>query len=135
VSLVALALVLLVSRHVLALVPAMWTLAVTAGLIQLLGHPISIGTSMVTCIALGAGVDFAIHLGVRARRGGGGAAAVDELGAVILVTGLQLALAFLVMLASTMPPLRQFGVGLAIGLLGAAAGAVWLAPRLMGERS
>lgn len=135
VSLVALALVLLVARHVLALVPAVWTLAVTVGLVSLLGHPISIGTSMVTCIALGAGVDFAIHLGVRARRGGGGRAAVDELGVVILITGLQLAVAFLVMLASSMPPLRQFGVGLAIGLLGAAAGAVWLAPRLLRERS
>jgi predicted RND superfamily exporter protein len=135
VSIVALALVLLVSRHLVALVPALWTLAVTLGLIVLLGHPISIGTSMVTCIALGAGVDFAIHLGVRARRGGGGRAAVDELGVVILITGLQLAVAFLVMLASSMPPLRQFGVGLAIGLLGAAAGAVWLAPRLLKDRS
>ena len=135
VSIVALVLVLLAARHLLALVPALWTLAVTVGLIELLGHSISIGTSMVTCIALGAGVDFAIHLGVRARRGGGGTAAVDELGLVILITGVQLAVAFLVMLASTMPPLREFGVGLAIGLLGAAAGAVWLAPRLLRERS
>jgi predicted RND superfamily exporter protein len=130
-----LALVLLVSRHLLALVPATWTLAVTAGLIALLGHPISIGTSMVACIALGAGVDFAIHLGVRAKRVGGGQAAVDEIGVVILITGVQLAIAFMVMLASAMPPLRQFGVGLAIGLLGAAAGAVWFTPRLYRERS
>jgi predicted exporter len=33
-----------------------------------------------------------------------------------------------------MPPLRQFGVGLAIGLLVAAAGAVWLTPRLYRRR-
>jgi predicted RND superfamily exporter protein len=88
---------------------------------------------MVSCIAIGSGVDFAIHLGVRARAIGGpdaGRRATDEIGNVALVTGVQLALAFLVLLASEMPPLREFGVGLAIGLVGAAAGAVWLTPRL-----
>lgn len=134
VSLLALAVVLLIFGHIRALAPAVWTVMLTAGAIELLGHPISIGTSMVACIALGAGVDFAIHLGVRARVEGGGRAATDALGGVIMVTGLQLALAFLVLLASEMPPLRQFGVGLAIGLLGAAAGAVWLTPRLYRDR-
>ncbi len=131
VSIAALALTLLIAGHIRALLPAVWTLVITGGAIALLGHPISIGTSMVSCIALGAGVDFAIHLGVRARaEGGDGQAAVDALGGVVLITGVQLALAFLVLMASEMPPLRQFGVGLAIGLLVAAAGAVWLTPRL-----
>lgn len=133
VSLLGLALVLLVFRQLRTLVPAVWTVLVTSGVIFLLGHPISIGTAMVTNIALGAGVDFAIHLGVRARQSTGpapGREATDALGGVILVTGVQLAAAFLVLLASEMPPLQQFGTGLAIGLLGAAAGAVWLTPRL-----
>jgi predicted RND superfamily exporter protein len=131
VSVVALALTLLVSGHIRALIPAVWTLLITGGALALLGHPISIGTSMVSCIALGAGVDFAIHLGVRARaEGGDGRAAVDGLGGVVLITGVQLAVAFMVLVASRMPPLREFGVGLAIGLLVAAAGAVWLTPRL-----
>lgn len=133
VSLAGLALVLLVFRQVRTLIPAVWTVLVTSGVIFLLGHPISIGTAMVTNIALGAGVDFAIHLGVRARQSKGpepGREATDALGGVILVTGVQLAAAFLVLLASEMPPLQQFGVGLAIGLLGAATGAVWLTPRL-----
>jgi uncharacterized protein len=137
VSLLGLAIVLLVFRQVRALVPALWTVLVTTGVIYVLGHPISIGTAMVTSIALGAGVDFAIHLGVRARRCAGpepGRQAVDALGGVVLVTGLQLAAAFLVLLASEMPPLQQFGVGLAIGLLGAATGAVWLTPRLHRRR-
>jgi predicted RND superfamily exporter protein len=137
VSIVALTLVLVVGGHLRALVPALWTLLVTAGIVQLLGHPIGIGTSMVTCIAVGAGVDFAIHLSVRARASTGpdpGREAADELGGVVLVTGLQLAAAFLVLLASVMPPLRQFGVGLAIGLLCAAAGAVWFAPALFRRR-
>ncbi len=133
VSLAALTVVLLVFGQIRALIPALWTLMLTAGVISLLGHPISIGTSMVACIALGAGVDFAIHLGIRAKTVGG-AAATDALGGVILVTGVQLALAFLVLMASEMPPLRQFGVGLAIGLLGAATGAVWLTPRLFPRR-
>ena len=131
VSIAALALTLLLAGHIRALIPAIWTLLITGGAIALLGHPISIGTSMVSCIALGAGVDFAIHLGVRARaEGGDGAAAVRALGGVVLITGVQLAVAFLVLLASRMPPLREFGTGLAIGLLVAAAGAVWLTPRL-----
>jgi predicted RND superfamily exporter protein len=133
VSLAGLAIVLILFRQLRTLVPAVWTVLVTSGVIYLLGHPISIGTSMVTNIALGAGVDFAIHLGVRARQSKGpepGREATDALGGVILVTGVQLAVAFLVLLASEMPPLQQFGVGLAIGLMGAATGAVWLTPRL-----
>jgi uncharacterized protein len=88
---------------------------------------------MVSCIAMGAGVDFAIHLSVRARAATGpqpGREAVDELGGVAVATGIQLGAAFLVLLASTMPPLREFGVGLAIGLLVAATGAVAFAPLL-----
>jgi predicted RND superfamily exporter protein len=134
VSLAALSVMLAISRHLAALVPAVWTLAVTGGVIFLLGHPISIGSSMVACIALGAGVDFSIHLGVRARRHrvlGAGQRAVDELGAVVLISALQLALAFSVLTASEMPTVRQFGVGLAVGLLGAALGAVWLVPVLV----
>lgn len=137
VSLAALAVMLALSRQIFALVPATWTLTVTAGIIALLGHPISVGTSMVACIALGAGVDFAIHLGVRAKRLGGtdaGQRAVDQIGAVVLISALQLALAFSVLTASEMPPLRQFGVGLAVGLVGAALGAVWLTPLLVRGR-
>ena len=49
---------------------------------------------------------------------------------MIGMAGLQLAMAFCVLLASTMPPLRQLGGGLAIALLLAATGSVWLTPRL-----
>jgi uncharacterized protein len=136
-SFVALALVLVLGGHLLAIVPATWTVAVTLGVIELLGHPIGIGTSMVSCVAMGAGVDFAIHLSVRARASTSparGSEAVAELGGVAIVTGLQLAAAFLVLLASGMPPLRQFGGGLAIGLMVAAAGAVWFAPILFDRR-
>jgi predicted RND superfamily exporter protein len=134
VSVVALALVLAVSRFLVALVPALWTLGVTAGVVALLGHPISVGTSMVACIAVGAGVDFAIHLAVRARASTGAdraARAVAELGPVMSVGAIQLALAFLVLAASDLRPLAQFGVGLAVGLVGAALGAIWLAPLLV----
>ena len=134
VSILALILVLAVSRSLFALVPALWTLAFSAGIIAALGHPISVGTSMITCIALGAGVDFAIHLGFRARsytEAGRGARAVNELGAVVVISAVQLALAFSVLLLSEMPPLQEFGIGLAIGLVGAALGAVWLTPVLI----
>lgn len=133
VSILALGLILWATGFGVALIPAVWTLAFTAGAIAILGHPISLGTTMVACIALGCGVDFAIHLGVRAKRLGGdhpGVDAVDALGHVALISALQLSAAFLVLLLSAMPPLRQFGVGLAIGLCGAALGAVWLVPML-----
>jgi predicted RND superfamily exporter protein len=133
VSVVALALVLLVSRFVRALAPALWTLAVTAGVISVLGHPISVGTSMVSCIALGAGVDFAIHLSFRVRQLSGPDApqrAVSALGPVVLISAIQLGLAFLVLRASSMRPLQDFGTGLAVGLCVAALGAVWLTPLL-----
>ena len=133
VSIGALAVVLLVSRFVFALVPAVWTLAFAAGVIALLGHTISVSTSMVSCIALGAGVDFAIHLGFRARQHRGvdaGLRAVQELGAVVLISAAQLAMAFAVLMGSELLALREFGVGLAVGLVGAALGAVWFTPKL-----
>ncbi len=134
VSIAALALVLLIARSLFALLPALWTIAVTAGILALLGHPISVGTSMVATIALGSGVDFAIHLGHRARQIGGpksGEQAVAELGAVMFISAVQLALAFSVLVFSEMPPLQEFGIGLAIGLIGAALGAVWFTPMLL----
>lgn len=134
VSIAALALVLLLSRCLFALLPAVWTLAFTAGVIALLGHSISVGTSMVSCIALGAGVDFAIHLGFRARQYEGpdaGRRAVDELGSVVLISAVQLALAFSVLGLSELLPLQDFGIGLAVALVGAALGAVWFTPALL----
>ncbi|HEY0134941.1 MAG TPA: MMPL family transporter [Nannocystis sp.] len=133
VSLIGLALTLLVARQLRALIPALWTLCVTMGLLALLGLPISVGTSMISCIAIGAGVDFAIHLGFRARTFSGpdsGQRAVDEIGVVTLISALQLACAFAVLMASELAPLREFGIGLAIGLVGAALGACWLVPWL-----
>jgi predicted RND superfamily exporter protein len=134
VSIGGLALVLLLARQLIALAPALWTLTFALGGLALLGAPISVGTSMVTCIAVGAGVDFAIHLIFRARQRAGegaGQRAVDEIGAVVLISALQLAFAFLVLLDSEMSPLRDFGAGLAIGLLGAGLGACWLIPLLV----
>jgi len=133
VSLIGLVLTLLLARQLRALVPALWTLCVTMGALALLGLPISVGTSMISCIAMGAGVDFAIHLGFRARRFSGpdqGQRAVDEIGVVTLISALQLACAFLVLMASEMAPLREFGMGLALGLVLAAFGACWLVPVL-----
>lgn len=138
VSVVGLALTLLLARQLRALIPALWTLCVTMGLLALLGLPISVGTSMISCIAMGAGVDFAIHLGLRARSFTGpdaGQRAVDEIGVVTLISALQLACAFAVLLASELAPLREFGIGLAIGLVGAALGACWLVPWLYRGRS
>lgn len=137
-SIAALAVVLLLSGTLFALLPAVWTLAFTAGVIALLGHSISVGTSMVSCIALGAGVDFAIHLGFRARQYDGpeaGRRAVDELGIVVIISAIQLGLAFCVLGWSELLPLREFGIGLAVGLAGAALGAVWFTPRLVRGRA
>jgi predicted RND superfamily exporter protein len=137
VSLLGLTATLLVARQLLALVPALWTLCVTMGLLGLFGLPINVSTSMISCIAVGAGVDFAIHLNFRARQHHGreaGRRAVDEIGVVTLISALQLACAFLVLLASELAPLRHFGVGLGVGLVGAALGACWFAPSLFAGR-
>ena len=133
VSVIGLLVTLLVFRQLRALIPALWTLCVTMGILYAIGLPISVGTSMISCIAIGAGVDFAIHLGFRARSYTGverGEKAVEDIGVVTLISALQLALAFLVLVASEMAPLREFGIGLAIGLVGAALGACWLVPWL-----
>jgi hypothetical protein len=67
-----------------ALVPALWTLTFVTlgGARPCSALPISVGTSMISCIAVGAGVDFAIHL-IFARDSApaiAGQRAVDEIG-------------------------------------------------------
>ncbi|RMG99669.1 MAG: hypothetical protein D6705_02845 [Deltaproteobacteria bacterium] len=127
----ALAVVLLVFGYLAALVPALWTLAVVGAVVALLGHTVSIGTSMVTSLSLGAGVDFAIHLLFRARQeGGDAAAAVRALGGVVVASGATVGLAFFVLARASMPPIAEFGVGIAVALSVAAVGAILWVPHL-----
>ncbi len=119
-TLLALALTLLLSRMLATLTAAVWGLGLTLGVLAVMGHNVSVSTSMITCIAAGAGVDFAIHLALARTRPGEPA----RVASVVLLTGVQLALAFSVLLASSMPPLRSFGAGLAVALAAAALGAI-----------
>lgn len=110
------------------------------------GISLSVGTSMFAAIAIGLGVDFAIHVITRLRafiheHGMTTAEAVPHLyattGRALLFNLLALALGFGVLLFSQVPPLNQLGLLVASAVTAAFVAAMTLLPalvRLLGPR-
>jgi predicted RND superfamily exporter protein len=90
-----------------ALAPSMLMLAITGGIMGVAAIPLDITTSMVSAIAVGAGVDSAIHYLWRRRRLGESLAKTT---AQVGPSAFQVAAKFLVLGLSSMIPLQRFGL-------------------------
>ena len=119
-----------------ALVPPGLTLLVAFGLIGAFRLSIDIGTSMISAIAVGVGIDYAVHLlwkhGVPAE-GEEDAALVSSLHATgwgIIINTLAVTVGFAVLLASTAVPMRRFGVLTAACMVVSAVATLLLIPAL-----
>ena len=114
------------------------TLLVFAGL-GAAGMPLGTANSMFAAIALGVGADYSIHLTSACRqriRGDGDVRrAVGEAlagtGPAILTSAIALPAGFLVLLLSAVPPNRELGLLVAVGMVTCAAMALLLVPTLM----
>jgi len=90
---------------------------VVAGAGGFLGIPLDVSTALAAGIAIGVGVDYAVHFIYRYRQardaGGGGAQALDEtlagVGRSILVNATIVAAGFLVLGLSQFPPHQKLG--------------------------
>ncbi|MGB0903665.1 MAG: MMPL family transporter, partial [Mangrovicoccus sp.] len=109
----------------LLLLPPISGVALTYAWIAFAGTPIGLGTSVFAAIAIGAGIDFAIHFlwAYRRERQQGGdhetsvAHVFEHLGKVIVINALIVAGGFSVLLLATTLPPRQVGTYVAISIL------------------
>jgi len=116
---------------VIALVPAALTLAVVFGIMGLAKIPMDVGTSMVASIALGVGIDYAVHLVWRAQ----GDAETDRWPAILGTTGwgiiinvLEVTAGFAILMLGTLVPMRHVGLLVAVAMIVAALTTLTLIP-------
>ncbi|MEQ8515801.1 MAG: MMPL family transporter, partial [Chromatocurvus sp.] len=126
----------------LAVIPVFVGVVTVYATMGLFGIDIAPATSMTAAIATGLGVDFGIHLVSQLRKQLGlnpDAAAIT--GDYIVVaracfwSAVALGLALAVICISSAPPLRWFGVLVAVGALGSLVGALVMLPALIASTS
>jgi len=123
----------------MGLAPIVLAVALMFGLMGLLGIPVNLATVLVGAIALGIGIDYSIHFSVRFStyyRGPRTAAeavtkTIQTTGLAIIINVLAVTMGFVALLFAGLIPLRQFGVLVAIAMIGSGAGALSLLPALM----
>ena len=113
-------------------VPTGVTLLVTFGLMGLLPRhlPLDLGSSMLASIALGVGIDYAIHFLWRYRESDM-AGAMQSTGRAILINALEITAGFVVLAFATIVPVSRFGILIAVTLLVAAVASLVLLPALL----
>src|SRR4051812_28486523 len=116
------AMLALVFRRPLRLVPllvALGAVAVTFGLMSLVGAPLTMASIAVLPVLLGLGVDYAIQWQARASEdppGGPPVRAARTAAPTIATAALATAVGFLVLLLSPVPMVRDFGALLVVGV-------------------
>ena len=117
----------------LASVPTLVTLLVIYGGMALIGVHLDIGTAMLACIILGAGVDYAVHL-VAAWRGAdverAARNAVTRTGTAIWTNALAVAIGFGMLTLGKAKPLQNVGGLTAVAMIVAATATFALIPAL-----
>lgn len=108
-----------------ASIPVLFSMLVNFGLMGLLGLPLTISTALISSIAVGIGVDYAIHfithyrkqLNLTGSEQGAARYAMSLTGKAILLNAVIVISGFMVMLFSVFPPNRQVGVLVSLNML------------------
>ncbi|MBB6092475.1 hypothetical protein HNQ60_001353 [Povalibacter uvarum] len=107
---------------------------------------LGVATSMFASVAIGLGIDFAIHMISRARKAKARFADVDaqvmyvyqSTGRAVLFNAVAVGIGFSIVTLSAAPPIRMFGVLVSIAIVGAFVAALTVLPallKLVSERS
>lgn len=116
------------------LVPTLLMLSLAVGIMGAFAIPIDLSTSMIAAIALGIGVDYAIHfLWRRRKRGETLGQTTAGVGPSIAANAIQVATGFSVLCLSNMIPMRRFGMLVALTMVLAAIATFLLLPALRAE--
>ncbi len=119
--------------------PVVCALAWILGTMYLAGIPFNSETAIIASIAIGIGVDYAIHIGERfleeRHRGGDVSAALDRTllgtGGAILASAVSTAAGFGVLMLALVPSLRRFGFVTSVAIIYAFVASVTLLPGLL----
>ena len=116
----------------LGIIPTALTLLVTFGLMGLFPKelPLDIGASMLASIALGVGIDYAIHFMWRYRNGGL-EKAMATTGRSISINAAEITAGFIILAWATIIPMSRFGLLTAQTLLVAALATLVLLPTML----
>jgi uncharacterized protein len=117
-----------------ALVPTIFMLAVSVGIMGAINIPLDLTTSMIAAIALGIGVDYAIHfLWRRRKRGESLSETTAHVGPAIASNAVQVAAGFAVLALSDMVPMQRFGMLVAMTMVVSAVATFVLLPATRAE--
>jgi predicted RND superfamily exporter protein len=109
--------------------PAMFTLLINFGIMGWLNVPLDPGTCMVASLALGVGIDYAIHYLWRRRwRGMSMEETATRIGPRIVFNAVQVSICFAVMIVADTVPLSNFGILVTVAMAVAAVLSLTLLP-------
>jgi hypothetical protein len=105
-----------VAAGVIALLPVLLATIWIIGTMALLDIPLTITTITVAALAVGLGIDYSIHMTNRFMEKQDIVSAVSHTGAALLGSALTTIAAFGLLSFSFLPPLREFGIAIALSV-------------------
>ncbi len=127
------------SKGVYATIPIIATIAILFGFMGFAGISLDIATVLVASIALGIGIDYSIHVITHFNHsfketGDINKSLEDTImisGKAIVINVVSVAAGFLVLIFSQMVPLQNFGLLVALSMVGSGLGALTLLPVIL----
>ena len=126
-------------KGVFAAIPIIATIIILFGFMGLTGIPLDIATVLVASVALGIGIDYSIHIITHFNHVYKETGEIDKAmqetimvsGKAIVTNVLSVAAGFLVLIFSQMVPLQNFGILVAMSMIGSGLGALTLLPVIL----
>ncbi len=126
-------------KGIFATIPIIATITILFGFMGFTGIPLDIATVLVASVALGIGIDYSIHIITHFNHvykvTGELDKAMEETimisGKAIVINVLSVAAGFLVLIFSEIVPLQNFGILVAMSMVGSGLGALTLLPVIL----
>jgi predicted RND superfamily exporter protein len=123
-------------KGIFATIPIIATIVILFGFMGATGIPLDIATVLVASVALGIGIDYSIHIITHFNHIYKETHALDKSmeetimvsGKAIIINVLSVAAGFLVLIFSEVVPLQNFGLLVAMSMIGSGLGALTLLP-------
>jgi len=127
------------SKGIYAAVPIVATIIILFGFMGITGIALDIATVLVASVALGMGIDYSIHIIIHFSKKSDELKDINEAikdsimvsGKAIIINVLSVASGFIVLMFSHIVPIQNFGLLVALSMIGAGLGALTLLPVIL----